>query len=57
MLMLKWDRDSPVTFHADGRTVHNLDKRFQLEDEGFIWPDDKVFRWSMLEEELNHRWF
>lgn len=55
--MLKWDRDSPVTFHADGRTVHNLDKRFQLEDEGFIWPDDKVFRWSMLEEELNHRWF
>jgi len=37
-LMLKWDNDSPVTFKADGRTVHDLDKRFYWEDqqESFI---------------------
>ena len=34
-LMLKWDEDSPVTFKADGHTVHDFDRRFQLEDEGF----------------------
>lgn len=56
-LMLKWDKDSPVTFKADGHTVHDFDRRFQLEDEGLIYPDDKVFRWNMLEEELNYRWF
>ena len=56
-LMLKWDKDSPVTFHADGHTVHDFDRRFQMEGEGLISPDDKVFRWSMLEEELNYRWF
>ena len=33
--MLKWDEDSPVTFKADGHTVHDFDRRFQLEDEGF----------------------
>lgn len=49
-LMLKWDLDSPVTFRADGRTVHDFDRRFQLEDEGFISADDKIFRWSMLEQ-------
>ncbi len=49
-LMLKWDLDSPVTFRADGHTVHDFDKRFQLEDEGFISADDKNFRWSMLEQ-------
>lgn len=56
-LMLKWDTDSPVTFHADGHTVHDFDKRFQLEDEGFISTDDKVFRWEMLDLELNYRMF
>ena len=56
-LMLKWDKDSPVTFKADGHTVHDFDRRFQMEDEGLIYPDDKVFRWNMLEEELNYRWF
>lgn len=56
-LTLKWDKDSPVTFKADGHTVHDFDRRFRLEDEGLISPDDKVFRWSMLEEELNYRWF
>lgn len=56
-LMLKWDHDSPVTFKADGQTVHDFDRRFQLEDDGLLYPDDKNFRWSMLEEELNYRLF
>lgn len=56
-LMLKWDADSPVTFKADGHTVHDFDRRFQLEDEGLIYPDDKIFRWDMLDKELNMRWF
>lgn len=56
-MMLKWDLDSPVSFKPDGHTVHDFDKRFELEDLGFIYVDDKQFRWSMLEEELNYRWF
>lgn len=56
-LMLKWDKDSPVTFHADGHTVRDFERRFQAEDDGFISADDKLFRWSMLEEELNYRLF
>jgi 3'-phosphoadenosine 5'-phosphosulfate sulfotransferase (PAPS reductase)/FAD synthetase len=54
-LMLKWDEDSPVTFKADGHTVHDYDRRFELEDMGLLSPDDKVFRWSMLDDELNYR--
>ena len=46
-LLLKWDKDSPVTFHADGRTVHDYDKRFELEDEDFIKAEDR-FKWTML---------
>jgi hypothetical protein len=53
-LMLKWDADSPVTFKADGHTVHDFDKRFQLEDDGFIIPDEH-FKWKMLTQELNYR--
>ncbi len=56
-LLLKWDSDSPVTFHADGHTVHDFDRRFELEDQGLINADDKVFRWSMLDGELNYRLF
>lgn len=54
-LMLKWDADSPVTFKADGHTVHDFDRRFELEDMGLLSPDDKVFRWAMLDDELNYR--
>lgn len=54
-LMLKWDADSPVTFKADGHTVHEFDRRFELEDMGLLSPDDKVFRWAMLDDELNYR--
>lgn len=31
-LMLKWDKDSPVTFKPDGKTVHYFEERFALED-------------------------
>lgn len=48
-LMLKWDSDSPVTFHADGHTVHDFDERFALEDEGLV---DQAERWSW--ENLKH---
>lgn len=48
-LLMKWDLDSPVTFHADGHTVHDFDKRFQMEVERKI-PMDRTFRWRMLEE-------
>lgn len=48
-LLLKWDTDSPVSFHPDGHTVHDLDKRFDLEDKGLV-PKDKTFRWNMLDE-------
>lgn len=55
--LLKWDEDSPVSFHSDGHTVHDFDQRFHLEDEGFIYPDDKIFRWEMLNQDLNYRFF
>lgn len=48
-LLMKWDLDSPVSFKADGHTVHDFDRRFQLEDEGRV-PADRKFRWKMLEE-------
>ena len=46
-LMLKWDLDSHIPFHADGHTVHDFEKRFALEDKGVV-PDDRKFRWNML---------
>ena len=56
-LMLKWDLDSPVTFKPDGHTVHDFDRRFQMEDEGFIMPGDR-WKWEYLESELvNYRLF
>lgn len=47
-LMLKWDKDSPVTFRADGHTLYDFERRFQLEDNGSVDPD-KRFRWQMLD--------
>jgi hypothetical protein len=44
---LKWDLDSPVTFKADGHTVHDFDKRFRMEQEGYI-DTYRPFRWEML---------
>ena len=48
-LLMKWDLDSPVTFKADGHTVHDFDKRFRMEDEQKI-PTNRTFRWYMLDE-------
>lgn len=47
-LLLKWDSDSPVSFHADGKTVHDFDARFKAEDDGTI-PTDKRFRWKLID--------
>lgn len=47
-LLMKWDLDSSVTFHADGHTVHDFDKRFLLEDKLLV-PTDRRFRWKMLD--------
>ena len=47
-LMLKWDLDSPIHFHADGHTVHDFEKRFYLEEKGLV-PCDRKFRWKMLD--------
>lgn len=46
-MMLGWDNDSPVTFHADGHTLHDFDRRFEMEDKGRI-PSNRSFRWKML---------
>ena len=48
-LLLKWDKDSPVTFKADGHTVHDYDRRFEQEEKGYV-PKGRSFRWSMLDE-------
>lgn len=48
-LLLKWDLDSPVSFKPDGRTVHDFDERFALEDEGLISPDDP-WKWGYLKD-------
>lgn len=47
-LMLKWDSDSPVTFHADGHTVHDFEERFLLEDQKLVNASEK-WRWSYLD--------
>lgn len=47
-LLMKWDKDSPVSFHTDGKTVHDFEKRFSMEDSGIV-PTGTKFRWKMLE--------
>lgn len=56
-LLLKWDNDSPVLFHADGHTVHDFDLRFRLEDEGLLKPGDTRFKWKQLYEDLQYSLF
>lgn len=53
-LLLKWDKDSPIPFKADGHTVHDYDRRFEQEEQGWV-PKDRTFRWSMLDEERQRR--
>lgn len=62
-LLLKWDKDSPVTFHPGrwrkmyggyvyepGHTVHDFEERFALEDVGQIVPGDTRFRWDQIDQ-------
>lgn len=51
-LLMKWDLDSPVTFKADGHTVHDFDRRFQMEEDGLV-PMDKTFRWAPVESYIS----
>ena len=48
-LLLKWDNDSPATFHADGKTVHDFERRFQWEDDGYK-PCGNRFAWNDINE-------
>lgn len=47
-LLLNWDKDSPFAFRMDGRTVRDLDKRFQLEDMGYFKCGER-FAWKDIE--------
>lgn len=49
-LLLKWDKDSPISFKANGRTVHDFEKRFQMEETAKV-PIDRTFKWDMISEE------
>lgn len=53
-LLMKWDLDSPTTFKSDGHTVHDYDKRFELEDKGIIHKND-IFRWEYLDNPPPYR--
>lgn len=55
-LLLKWDRDSPISFKLE-HTVHDYDKRFQLEDEGVIFPNGNCFRWDWLSSDIQLKFF
>jgi hypothetical protein len=48
-LLMKWDADSPTTFKADGHTVHDFDKRFEMEDKGLI-DINEPFYWKYLDD-------
>lgn len=50
-LMLKWDADSRRTFHADGHSVRDYERRFAAEDAGLL-ATGQPFRWDMLDNPL-----
>lgn len=52
--MLKWDNDSPVTFRP-GKTLHDYEKRFRYEDEGYLM-NGKKFKWADIEEPQINMW-
>lgn len=49
-IMLEWDLESPLAFNPHGHTVHDYEKRFQMEDEGKLDPK-KRFVWKDVKEE------
>lgn len=48
-LLLKWDKDSPVSFKGDGHTVRDFDKRFQMEEQAKV-PIGRTFKWNLMED-------
>ena len=56
-LLLKWDSDSPISFKSNGQTVHDYDRRFQMEDMGLIYSNDSHFRWKDLDGDLQLSFF
>lgn len=50
-ILLKWDKDSSVTFCSNGRTVHDYDKRFCMEEHGAV-TNNRKFRWEHLDKPL-----
>lgn len=48
-LLLKWDKDSPVTFKGNGHTVRDFDNRFRMEEQGRV-PIGRTFKWKMMED-------
>ena len=46
--LLEWDTLSKIPFKPDGHTVHDYDRRFQAEDEGYITAGDRSFKWDDL---------
>lgn len=60
-LLMKWDNDSPVSFHPPikrldgtiepGKTVHDFDRRFALENMGLV-PKDRTFKWQMVDDAI-----
>lgn len=49
-MLLKWDKDSPVSFKANGHTVHDFERRFQMESQAKV-PFDRTFKWGMIMED------
>ena len=47
--LLEWDLDSPISFKGNGRTVHDHERRFQLQEQAKV-PMDRTFRWGMMED-------
>lgn len=41
--------------NPDILAVHDYDKRFALEDEGLLDPNDSKFRWFMLDAPLQYK--
>ena len=46
---MKWDLDSPTNFDAHGYTVHDFDKRFEMEDKGIVKETD-IWYWKYLKQ-------
>ena len=54
--MMTWDKDTEKRFKID-HTLGDYDRRFQLEKEKLLSPDNKAFKWSMLDGNLQYRLF